>query len=63
MAAPVAADHLGVDRIDLVAGRQQRTDQQAPVGLNPDRYLPRLLGMGRDQGVQLANPGPASAIR
>jgi hypothetical protein len=47
MAAPVAADHLRVDRIGLVAGRQQRPDQQAPVGLDPDRRLSWVLNMGR----------------
>ena len=57
MAAAVAADDLGVDRIDLVAGGHQRPDQQPAVGLDPDRHLAWGLGMGRDQGVQLANPG------
>jgi hypothetical protein len=57
VAAAVVADHLGVDRIDLVAGGQQRTDQQAAVGLDPDRHLSRLLGMGGDQLVQLSYPG------
>jgi hypothetical protein len=59
MATPIAADHLGIDRIDLVAGRHQRPDQQAMVGLDPDRHLSWVLGMGCDQGVQLANAGQA----
>jgi hypothetical protein len=60
VAAAIAADDLWVDRIDLVAGRQQCPDQQASVGLDPDRHLPGLLGMGGDQGMQL--PHPCQAI-
>jgi hypothetical protein len=56
MPAPVVADDLRVDRIHLVAGRQQRPDQQAPVGLNPHRDLRRILGMSSHQRVQLPNP-------
>jgi len=37
---------MRVDRIDLVAGGQQRPDQQAPVGLDPNRDLRWILGMG-----------------
>jgi hypothetical protein len=44
--AAVAADSLWVDRIHLVAGGQQRADQQAPVGLDANRDLRRGLGMG-----------------
>jgi hypothetical protein len=61
MAAPVAADDLGIDRIDPVAGRHQRPDQQTPVGLDADRHLPGLLGMGGYQPMQL--PHPRQAIR
>ena len=61
MAAAVAAHHLWIDRIHLVAGGQQRPHQQAPVGLNPDRHLCRVLGMGGHQGVQLAHAGQAVA--
>jgi hypothetical protein len=53
--AAVAAHHLRVDRIHLVAGRQQRPDQQPPVGLDPHRHLCWLLGMGGHQRVQLAH--------
>jgi hypothetical protein len=55
--AAVAADDLRIDRVHLVAGRQQRSDQQAPVGLNADRDLRRVLGMGSHQDVQLLHPG------
>jgi hypothetical protein len=47
VAAAVTADNLGIDRIDLVAGGQQRPDQQAPVGFDPDRRLSWVLNMGR----------------
>jgi hypothetical protein len=57
VAAAVAAHHLRVDRVDLVAGGQQGSDQQAPVGLDPDRHLGRVLGVGGDQRVQLPDPG------
>ena len=53
--AAVAADGLWVDRIDLATGGQQRSDQQAPVGLNADRDLRRVLGMAGQQGVQLTH--------
>jgi hypothetical protein len=48
MPAAVAADDLRVDRIDLVAGGQHGPDQQAAVGLNPDRHLRWVLGIGGD---------------
>jgi hypothetical protein len=57
MPTAVAAHGVRVDRIDLVAGRQQRAHQQAPVGLDPDRDLGRVLGMGGHQGVQLPHAG------
>jgi hypothetical protein len=57
VAAAVAAHHLRVDPVDLVAGGQQRPHQQPPVGLDADHHLPRLLGMGGDQAVQFAYAG------
>jgi hypothetical protein len=59
MAAAVAADDMGIDRIDLVAGRQQGSDQQPPVGLDSHRYLPGLLSMGGHQRMQLLHPSQA----
>jgi hypothetical protein len=56
MATTVAAHHLRVDRVHLVAGRHQRPDQQPPVGLDPDRHLSWVLSMGSHQQVQLADP-------
>jgi hypothetical protein len=38
--AAVAAHHLRVDRIHLVASGHQRPDQQPPVGLDPHRDPP-----------------------
>jgi hypothetical protein len=61
MAAAVAADDLGIDRIDPVTGGQQRPDQQTPISLDSDRHLPGLLGMGSHQPMQL--PHPSQAIR
>jgi hypothetical protein len=43
--------------MDLVAGRQQRPNQQPPVSLDPDHHLPWILCMGGHQGVQLPHPG------
>ena len=61
MAAAVAADDLGVDRIDLVAGGHQRPDQQPAVGLDPDRHLPGLVSTTGHQRMQL--PHPRQTIR
>jgi len=59
MPATVAADGMGVDRIDLVAGGHQRSDQQTPVGLDADHHLPWVLCMGGHQLMQLAHPNQA----
>jgi hypothetical protein len=59
MAAAVAAHHLRVNRIDLIAGRQQHPNQQAPVGLNPDDDLGWILGMSSHQGMQRPDSGEA----
>jgi hypothetical protein len=53
----VAADRQRVDRIDLVAGRDERAGQQPTVGLDPDHHLPGHLGMLADQLVQPSDPG------
>jgi hypothetical protein len=55
VAAAVAAHHLWVDRIDLVAGGQHGPDQQATVGFDPHRDLRRVPNMGGYQGVQLTH--------
>jgi len=47
---------MRVDRIDLVAGGQQRPDQQAPVSLDPHHDLRQVLGMGSHQRMQLSHP-------
>jgi len=59
MPTAIAAHHLRVNRIDLIAGRQQHTNQQAPVGLNPDDDLGWILGMSSHQGMQRPHPGEA----
>ena len=53
MAAAIAANDLRVDRIDLVADRQQRPDEQAAISLDPHRHLCWILGMGGHQIMQL----------
>ena len=63
MAAAITAHRMRVDRIDLVAGGQQRPHQQAPVGLDPDHHLGRVAGMAGDELVQPGHPGHPSAIR
>jgi hypothetical protein len=56
MPVAVAADRQRVDRIHLVAGGQQRTHQQPPVGLDADNHLTGILGMPGEQVVQLGHP-------
>jgi hypothetical protein len=51
----VATDRQRVDPIHLVAGGQQRTDQQSTVGLDPDHHLAGILGMPGKQRVQLGH--------
>jgi hypothetical protein len=45
-----------VDRIELVAGGDEGGHEQAPVGLDPDHHLGRVIDMGADQVVE---PGDA----
>jgi hypothetical protein len=52
MTVTEAVDRARVDRIDLVTGRYQRTDQQATVGLDPDQDLRWVLSMVGQHGVQ-----------
>jgi hypothetical protein len=56
VALPVAAGRQGVDRDHLVAGCDQGSHQQAPVGLDPDHHLGRVAGVASDELVQ---PGQA----
>jgi hypothetical protein len=48
VAVPIARGCHRVNRIDLVASRQQRPDHQTPVDLDPD-----------DESMELADPGHA----
>jgi hypothetical protein len=48
----VAAGRQRVDRDHLVAGRDQRPYQQAPVGFDPDHHLGRVADVHGDQLVQ-----------
>ena len=54
---PVAAGRQRIDRIHPVAGPDQRADQQAPVGLDPDHHLGRFLRPRAHQLVQPGHPG------
>jgi hypothetical protein len=56
MPISVATHRPRVERIHLIAGTHQRTDQQPPVGLDPNHHPPRILDMGGDQRVQLTHP-------
>jgi hypothetical protein len=53
-AVPIARRRHRVHRVELVAGRDQGGDEQAPVGLDPDRHLARIL---RVSGGELVEPG------
>jgi hypothetical protein len=61
MPLAVLAGRQWVDRMDLVAGRDQRTDQQAPVGLDPHDDLRGVVGMLGQQPVQPATPSGTRA--
>jgi len=56
MAIPVAADGQRVDRIHLVTGRDQGTDEQATVGLGSDHHLGRVLGLAGQQLMHQPQP-------
>jgi hypothetical protein len=63
MAVTVAVDRSRVDPIDLVAGRYQRTDQQATVSLHPDQDLRWVLHLVGQHGLQPGQPSTPSGIR
>lgn len=63
MAVTVAVDRARVDRRHLIAGRYQRTDQQATVGLDPDQDLRWVLHLFGQHGVQPGQPSTPSGIR
>jgi hypothetical protein len=48
-----------VDRIDVIAGLDQRRDPHAAVGLDPDHHLARLASVLGQQRVQLGDPSHA----
>jgi hypothetical protein len=59
VAFPVPGGLQRVDRVDAVAGREQRLDPGATVGLDPDQNLIRLVigQMISHQGVHRGDPG------
>lgn len=57
VALSIAAGRQRIDRDHLVAGRHQRPDQQASVGLDPDHHLGRVARIHRDELVQPGHPG------
>ena len=56
MTIAIARRRERIDRVDRVAGRDQRAHEQAPIGLDADDHLGGRLGMLRQQGMQ---PGHA----
>jgi hypothetical protein len=56
MALAVARRRERVDGVDQVAGCQQGTDEQAPIGLDADHHVVRPFSVLPEQGVQ---PGHA----
>jgi hypothetical protein len=57
VAVAVAADGQRVDRIHLIAGRDQRAHEQAAVGLGPDHDLGRVGDQAGQQLMQHGQPG------
>jgi hypothetical protein len=53
---PIARRRHRVHRVELVAGRHQRGDEQSPVGLDADHHLDGIFDMCADQ---LVEPGDA----
>ena len=56
MPVPVARGRHRVHRVELVASRHQRGDEQAPVGLDADHHLGGVLDV---RAHQLVEPGDA----
>ena len=56
MTVPISRRRHRVDRVELIAGRHQRGDEQTPVGLDADHHLGWLLDKRADQ---LVEPGDA----
>ena len=52
MAVPVTRRGHRVHREDQIAGRHQRSHEQAPVGLDADRHLARILHMAANQVME-----------
>ena len=52
---PVAGHGHRVHGIDLVAGRDERTDKQAPLSLRGHHHVGWLVRMGGDHGVESGN--------
>lgn len=57
MAISVPGGRQWVDRVDVVPGVDERTDQEAAVYLDADHDLGRLLDVFGNHRVQSANPG------
>jgi hypothetical protein len=53
VAVAIAGHRQRVDREHLVAGCGQRPHPRATIGFNADHHLIGILGMGRDQLMQL----------
>lgn len=57
----VARRRHRVHRIHLVPGRDERSDEQATVGLDPDHHLARLSGVTADHVVEPRDAGDTLA--
>jgi hypothetical protein len=57
VAIAVACDRHRVDPIHLIAGRDQRSDPQAPVSFDANHDLLRIIGVAGQQLMELTDPG------
>jgi hypothetical protein len=59
MTFPIPGHLQRIDRIDLVAGRDQRLHPRAAVGLDPDHHLGRLAVLTQMFADHRVQPGDA----
>ena len=57
VAFPIAGHRLGVDRVHLIAGADQRRHPQPAIGFDPDHHLGGILDQLADQLVEAGDPG------
>jgi len=59
VALAVARQSQGVDRVEAVAGRDERLDEQAPIGLDADDHLVSIRRVRRERSMQSRHPREA----